>query len=206
MRPNRVLSSIVSSVGGSSALSRQNFVHVVAWIGFSLAAPPMSDGGGVCSEISSYYAWTNKRASKLGMEMGHGSEAAGRRAVSDGRRFDMFGHSARLLARKDIFEFPGCTLNRLFTLNVIPIKQGLIVGSLLRSYETNGDTRLSVCNLHFVPRKSCHKRQIVLRHDIDGLISTILLGYKSTTDRFPSLEIGRGRPVNDRLLLPRLLT
>ena len=72
MRPNRVLSSIV--VGGS-ALSRQKFVHVVARIGFSLAAaPPMSDGGGVCSEISSYYAWTNKRASKLGMEMGHGRE------------------------------------------------------------------------------------------------------------------------------------
>ena len=112
MRPNRVLSSVVVVVG--SALSRQKFVHVVDWIG----GP--ADGGGVVK--------SPPRPSLLRMDeqAGNGdgtweAARAARRAVSDGRRFDMFGHSARLLARKDIFEFPGCTLNRLSTLNVIPI-------------------------------------------------------------------------------------
>ena len=95
--------------------------------------------------------------------MGGSKAARRRRAVSDGRRFDMFGHSARSLARLERhFRISWLHSKSPITLHVIPIKQGLIVGSLLRSYETNGDTRLSVNNLHFVPRESCHKRQIVL--------------------------------------------
>ena len=89
MRPNRVLSSVVV-VG--SALSRQKFVHVVDWIG----GP--SDGGGVVK--------SPRRPSLLRMDeqAGNGdgtweAARAARRAVSDGRRFDMFGHSAARLER-----------------------------------------------------------------------------------------------------------